>query len=130
MLLEVGGEDLDDGFVVQLANPRAIVQRLGDYVTRRLVALELDHDQVAAAVDGQQVDAATVIGKHLAADDHPVVGRHRDIAVEDALEPLFQTHGAPVHDCKVAIDTPKTELERHEVTLLRRRARRERPGPR
>ena len=87
-----GGEaavDRGDVLGAQFLDPTGVVQRLGDDITRRLVALEFDQHQRAIGGDGQEVDAPAETGVFLPADQHPLVGEQPGGSDDHVFQLLF-----------------------------------------
>lgn len=105
--------DLDDAVSRQLRHPRRIVQRLGDDLARRAVALELDEHQGTVGRDGQQVNAATVAGDLLPADQHPLARQDRRLADDHVLELLLAGEPGRGQRGGLLADLPDGVLDGH-----------------
>ena len=107
--------DLDDAVGGQFCHPRRIVQRLGNDLARRAVALELDDHQGAIGRDGQQVNAPAVAGDLLPADQHPLARQDRRLADDHVLELLLAGKLGSGQRGGLLADLPDGVLDGHGV---------------
>ncbi len=76
--------------------PAGVVQGLRDNVAGGLVALELQDVQVRGLIEAEQVDAPTVSGMNLPADNQQRFAKHRRVSHDESFEFVF---GGQLRDC-------------------------------
>jgi len=108
--VEVGIVDLGDLVVCELQDPAGVIQRLSDDLARRLVALDLDHDEVAVGVDREKVDLLSVAGRHLSADQQEVAVDQADVVLDGLLEMRFLGQVGRLELGCSLVDAPDSEL--------------------
>ena len=89
-LQEPGAAHVPVGYVhnlveFQVLDPGGVIKRLGSDLPGSPAALELDYNQVAAALDTEKVDDTPEHGSHLSANDHEAGVNGRNIA----RQPVF-----------------------------------------
>ncbi len=106
---------LPNGLEGQALHPEAVLQRLRYNPPWRAVLFQLDHVQVALAVNGQQVDALAEIGDYLSTDLEEVAQTEDlDTRLKDLLQALLAGHSARRNLLnRVAIHPPQPEFHRH-----------------
>jgi hypothetical protein len=86
----VGGVDPLDLIGAELPDPRPVVQRLRDDLTRRPVLLQFDDVDQAVAVDREDVDPLAVGRDDLAAEyEKDVEPEDADVVLDHVLEASF-----------------------------------------
>lgn len=108
--------DLDQVGMAEKRSPTGVVQRLRDNVAGGLVALEFQDVQVCGLIEAEQVDAPTVSGMNLPADNEQRFAKHRRVAHDEFFEFVL---GGQLRDCDRA--GPSSASRQSPTSMLMRR---------
>lgn len=124
------GVNLPESLQVEILDPRSVVERLGDHVSRSPVALEFEHMDSALDVESKEIDEAAIVGPRLSADDEKIgPGHGGGILGHHVLETVLSVHrGRRQRRGFVALHPPDRHLDRHDRRLRWRLAQLLRPA--